>query len=94
MEAEQEQEKKKQEKRVYDEAFRREAVALLESSGEPLSELATRLGGSHWNLLDWRERYGAPARRAKGDQGGWGGRGSKRRCGALAQGEREPAGTL
>jgi transposase len=63
MEAEQ---KKKREKRVYDEAFRREAVALLESSEEPLSALAARLGVSHWNLRDWRERYGAPARAAKG----------------------------
>ena len=39
------QEKKlKREKRVYDEAFRREAVALLQSSDEPLSQIATKLG--------------------------------------------------
>src|SRR5690349_1053203 len=42
--------KKKREKGVYDEAFRREAVALVESSPESLTELARRLGVSHWNL--------------------------------------------
>lgn len=60
--------KKKREKRVYDEAFRREAVALLESSPEPLSELAARLGVSHWNLRDWRKRYGSA--RGRGQAGG------------------------
>jgi transposase-like protein len=39
------QEKKnKREKRVYDEAFRREAVALLQSSDEPLVQIAAELG--------------------------------------------------
>jgi len=61
--------KKKREKRVYDEAFRREAVALMESSGEPLSELARRLGVSHWNLRDWRQRYGSGGRAHKGSAG-------------------------
>src|SRR5471030_1371172 len=53
------QEKKsKREKRVYDEAFRREAVALLQSSDEPLAQIATELGVSQWNLRDWRKQYG------------------------------------
>ena len=57
--------KKKREKRVYDEAFRREAVALLESGPEPLSVIAQRLGVSHWNLRDWRQRYGSARGRGK-----------------------------
>ena len=53
------QEKKgKREKRVYDEAFRREAVALLQSSDGPLVQIAAELGVSQWNLRDWRKQYG------------------------------------
>jgi transposase len=48
----------KREKRVYDEAFRREAVALLQSSDEPLVQIAAELGVSQWNLRDWRKQYG------------------------------------
>jgi transposase len=40
-------------RRQYDEEFRRNAVALVESSGRPLSEIAAELGVSHWNLRDW-----------------------------------------
>lgn len=50
--------KSKREKRVYNEAFRREAVALLQSSDEPLAQIATELGVSQWNLRDWRKQYG------------------------------------
>jgi transposase-like protein len=50
--------KNKREKRVYDEAFRREAVALLQSSDEPLVQMAAKLGVSQWNLRDWRKQYG------------------------------------
>ena len=53
-----EEKKGKREKRVYDEAFRREAVALLQSSDEPLAQIATELGVSQWNLRDWRKQYG------------------------------------
>ena len=45
--------KPKRVKRQYDDEFRRNAVALCESSGRPLSELAAELGISHWNLRDW-----------------------------------------
>ena len=50
--------KNKREKRVYDEAFRRDAVALLQSSDEPLVQIAAELGVSQWNLRDWRKQYG------------------------------------
>ena len=45
-------------KRQFDEAFRRNAVALVESSGRSLKEIATELGVSHWNLRDWTKRHG------------------------------------
>jgi transposase len=50
--------KAKRTRRRYDEAFRREAVALVESSGLPLREVAQQLGISHWNLRDWIPIYG------------------------------------
>ena len=53
-----EEKKMKRKKRVYDEAFRREAVALLQSSDEPLAQIAAELGVSQWNLRDWRKQYG------------------------------------
>ena len=45
--------KPKRIKRQYDDTFRRNAVALVESSGRPLREIAEELGISHWNLRDW-----------------------------------------
>lgn len=63
------QEKKdKREKRIYDEAFRREAVALLQSSDEPLAQIAAQLGVSQWNLRDWRKQYGDSSGRRKPGQ--------------------------
>ncbi len=50
--------KVKRTRRRYDEAFRREAVALVERSGQPLSEVAAQLGITHWNLRDWIPIYG------------------------------------
>jgi transposase len=47
-------------KRTYDEQFKRDAVALLEG-GRKAAQLARELGISHWNLRDWRERYGTGA---------------------------------
>jgi transposase len=49
---------KKRVKRVFDEQFRRDAVALPESTGEPLSKIAVQLGVTHWNLRDWIKAYG------------------------------------
>jgi transposase len=50
--------KTKRVKRQFDEAFRRNAVALVESSGRSLKEIAAELGVSHWNLRDWTKRHG------------------------------------
>jgi transposase len=50
--------KPKRIKKQYDDGFRRNAVALVESSGRPLSEIAAELGVSHWNLRDWTKRHG------------------------------------
>ncbi|MCX6839503.1 MAG: transposase [Verrucomicrobia bacterium] len=47
-------------KRRYDEQFKRDAVALVES-GRKASQLARELGISPWNLRDWKERYGTGA---------------------------------
>jgi transposase len=48
----------KRTRRKYDEAFKKQAVALVESSGGSLNQVAGELGVSHWNLRDWREIYG------------------------------------
>jgi transposase len=40
----------------YDEAFKRDAVALLES-GRPLKKLAAELGVCSVTLRDWRDRF-------------------------------------
>jgi transposase len=48
----------KRTRRKYDEAFKKQAVALVESSGRSLNQIAAELGVSHWNLRDWREIYG------------------------------------
>ena len=45
--------KPKKARKQYDEEFRRNAVAMVRSSGRPLSEIAAELGVSHWNLRDW-----------------------------------------
>jgi transposase len=50
--------KPKRIKRQYDEAFRRNAVALVESSERPLAQIAAELGVSHWNLRDWTKKHG------------------------------------
>src|SRR5687768_5622556 len=50
--------KPKRTKRRYDEEFRRNAVALIESSGRPLKEIAAELGVTHWNLRDWTKKHG------------------------------------
>ena len=50
--------KPKRSKRRYDEEFRRNAVALVESSGRPLKEIAAELGVTHWNLRDWTKKHG------------------------------------
>ena len=49
---------KKKARRRSDEAFKKQAVALVESSGRSLNQVAAELGVSHWNLRDWRGIYG------------------------------------
>jgi len=65
-----EEKKVKREKCVYDESFRREAVALLQSSDQPLAQIAADLGVSHWNLRDWRKQYGDASRNGKTGKNG------------------------
>jgi transposase len=48
-------------RRHFDEAFKRDAVALLIQGDKPIQQLAQELGVSHWNLRDWKKRYGPPA---------------------------------
>ncbi len=50
--------KPKRIRKQYDEAFRRNAVALVESGGRSLKEIAAELGVSHWNLRDWTKAHG------------------------------------
>ena len=50
--------KPKRIRKQYNEAFRRNAVALVESSGRSLQEIAAELGVTHWNLRDWTKRHG------------------------------------
>jgi transposase len=45
--------KTKRVKRQYDEEFRRNAVAMVQSSEKPLSEIARELGIPHHSLRDW-----------------------------------------
>ncbi|WP_395748880.1 transposase [Prosthecobacter sp.] len=47
-------------KRAFDEQFKLDAVALLEG-GRKIAQLARDLNISHWNLRDWKRRYGAGA---------------------------------
>jgi transposase len=53
--------KPKRAKRRFDEQFRRDAVALVESTGQPVMKIARQLGVSHWNLYDWIEIHGQGA---------------------------------
>jgi transposase len=46
------------ERRKYTEEFKREAVRLMESSGQPIAELARDLGINDNNLYRWRNLYG------------------------------------
>jgi transposase len=48
-------------RRNFDAAFKRDAVALLNQADKPIKQLARELGVSHWNLRDWKKRYGPPA---------------------------------
>jgi len=51
----------KTKRRIFDEAFKREVVGLLLKGDKPIRQLAADLGVSHWNLRDWKKRYGPAA---------------------------------
>ena len=51
----------KTKRRSFDEAFKRDAVALLLKGDKPIQQLAIDLGVSHWNLRDWQKRNGPAA---------------------------------
>ena len=57
-------ERVKSARRTFDEAFKRDAAALLLKGDKRVKQLAQELGVSQWNLRGWREQYGpsAPAR--------------------------------
>ncbi len=64
-------------RRRYDEEFKREVVALILQGERSINVLARELGISHWNLRDWKARYGTgaaaagrPARSAVQARGG------------------------
>lgn len=48
------------ERRTYTEAFKRETVRLMETSGKGVAELARDLGINDNNLYRWRSVYGSP----------------------------------
>jgi transposase len=50
----------KTKRRIFDEAFKREAVGLLLKGDQPIKALAADLGVSHWNLRDWKKHYSPP----------------------------------
>src|ERR1700759_1856582 len=61
-----------QSRRQYTDEFKREAVALLASSGRPLLQIASELGISPSMLRNWRNRSegrnaGAPAQHSVPD---------------------------
>jgi transposase len=49
------------ERRKYSEAFKREAVQLMETNSKPIAEIARDLGINDNNLYRWRRRYGSQA---------------------------------
>lgn len=50
-------------RRQYDEQFKRDAVALLES-GRGATQLSRELGISPWNLRDWKRLFGTGGAKA------------------------------
>ena len=50
----------KTKRRTFDEAFKREAVALLLQGDRRIQQLATDLGVSPKSLRDWKRLYGPP----------------------------------
>ena len=57
----------KTKRRSFDEAFKKDAVALLLKGAKPIQQLATDLGVSPKSLRDWKKLYGPalPVRRSE-----------------------------
>lgn len=53
----------------YTEAFRREAVGLMETSGKSVAQVARDLGINDNMLYQWRKRYGIYGRSVQPEQG-------------------------
>lgn len=47
-------------RRSFTDEFKQESVALLESSGRPLGQIAAELGIQPSMLRSWRRRFGGP----------------------------------
>ena len=43
-------------RKTYDLEFKKQAVQLLHSSGQPLAQIARELGVMAWQLRDWKKR--------------------------------------
>ena len=69
--------------RRFDEAFKRDAVRLLETSARNLQQLSQELGVSAWSLKRWKSLYGSRASSALGAAPG-GGDGPSADAAALA----------
>lgn len=52
----------------YTEAFRREAVRLMETSGKSVAQVARDLDINDNMLYRWRKRYGKPAQTVQAEQ--------------------------
>jgi transposase len=52
----------------YDEAFKRDCVALLEKSDKGLKAFAAEMGINHWSLRDWKRLYRTPAAPSSAEQ--------------------------
>ena len=51
----------KTKRRMFDEAFKRDSVALLLQGDRRIQQLATDLGVAPKSLRDWKKLYGPPA---------------------------------
>ena len=54
----------KKKRRKFDSNFKREAVALWQSSGKPAQEIATQLGIREGQLYEWKKSVMPPSPRA------------------------------
>jgi transposase len=52
-------------RRIFDESFKRDAVALVLKGEKSLPVIAEELGVNHWALREWKRRFG-PAAPVKG----------------------------